>query len=100
MSVEDLHTFFARLERDESLQDEARALDAGSDEERLAGLCRLAAREGLEVTPEDWRHESVGPAIAALDDERLRDIVGAGCGEGPGWTEVEGGLGAYGGSCG
>jgi hypothetical protein len=100
MSVEDLRTFFARLESDESLQEEARALDAGADEERLAGLCRLAAREGLEVTPEDWRHESVGPAVAALDDERLRDVVGAGCDEGAGALGVQGSLGAGAGGCG
>ena len=48
MSVDDLHAFFETLEGDESLRQEVIALDAASDEERLAALHALAAREGLE----------------------------------------------------
>ncbi len=80
MSVDDLHAFFEKLESDESLRQEVIALDAASDEERLAALHVLAAREGFEITAEDWRHESVGSAVAALEDDELRSVVGGeGC---------------------
>ena len=97
MSVEDLHTFFNKLESDEALRQEVVALDATSDEERFAALHNLAAREGLEVTGEDWAHESVGPAVAALEDEELRGVVGAGCGEQAGLLA---GVGLGAGGCG
>jgi predicted ribosomally synthesized peptide with nif11-like leader len=80
MSVEDLHAFFGKLESDESLRRQAMELDALSGQERFAALYALATREGFDVTEEDWRHESVGPAVAELADEQLRDVVGAGCG--------------------
>ena len=95
MSVEDLHAFFTRLEGDEGLRQEVIALDADSDEERLAALCTLAAREGFVVAGEDWEHDSVGPAVAALEDEELRSVVGgAGC---PPWAWIGArSAGAYG----
>ena len=79
MSIEDLTAFFGRLESDADLRDKAFGLqDAGA--ERVDALCRLAKDSGFEVTPEDWQHEAAGPAIAALDDESLRKVVGgAGC---------------------
>jgi predicted ribosomally synthesized peptide with nif11-like leader len=105
MSVDDLHAFFKKLEADESLRREVIALDARSDEERFQALQELAAREGLTVTEEDWRHESVAPAVAALEDETLRSVVGgAGClnsgayGVGLAGGGCDQSLGAYGGS--
>lgn len=107
MSVEDLHAFFKKLESDEDLRQEVIALDADSDEARFSALHALAARDGLEVTGEDWRHESVGPAVAALEDEELRSVVGAGCGANEGLagsvgfgTGGCGSVGAYGSGCG
>lgn len=79
MSIEDLTAFFARLHDDAALQEKARAV-SGSDEERLAAVCRLAADEGYTVTPEDLRSEQARPAAAALDDETLQEIVGGGAG--------------------
>jgi len=80
MSVDDLHAFFTKLESDESLRQEVIALDAASEEERPEALYALAAREGFDVTEDDWRHESVVPAVAGLEDEALRSVVGGvGC---------------------
>ena len=81
MSIEDLTAFFAKLESDGALQDEALALQDASGEERLAGLTSLAAEHGFTVTAADWEHEAAGPAIAALEDEKLRDVAGGGCGD-------------------
>ena len=101
MSIEDLTAFFAKLESDEGMQDQALALQGARGEERLAGLTSLAAAHGLTVTAADWEHEAAGPAIAALEDETLRDVAGGGCGEAAGAYGAQGGsLGAAAGSCG
>jgi predicted ribosomally synthesized peptide with nif11-like leader len=99
MSVEDLHAFFGKLEGDEGLRRQAMALDALPTGERFAALRALATQEGFDVTEEDWRHESVGPAVAALEDEELRGVVGGdACAP---WAYLgSGGVGAAGGSCG
>jgi predicted ribosomally synthesized peptide with nif11-like leader len=76
MSIEDLKTFFGKLESDPALQDKARALQGGAADERVAGLCALAAGEGLTVTPADLGDEAARPAVAALDDASLREVVG------------------------
>jgi predicted ribosomally synthesized peptide with nif11-like leader len=76
MSIEDLTTFFARLETDPGLQKAAKALQDVAEDERLAGLCRLAAAEGLSVTAEDVRSEAARPAAAALEDTELKEVVG------------------------
>ena len=101
MSIEDLTAFFAKLESDGALQDEALALQGASGEKRLAGLTSLAAAHGFTVTAADWEHEAAGPAIAALEDDKLRDVAGGGCGAAVGRFGAQGGsLGAAGGSCG
>lgn len=80
MSVDDLHAFFKKLEGDEDLRQEVVALEASPGDEGFAALQALAAREGYEVTEDDWKHESVGPAVASLSDDALRDVVAAaGC---------------------
>ena len=94
MSIDDLTAFFAKLEGDEALQDEALSLQGVRGEERLAGLMRLAAQHGFSVTASDWAHEAAGPAIAALEDEQLRDIVGGGCADTAGLAGAQGSLGA------
>jgi predicted ribosomally synthesized peptide with nif11-like leader len=76
MSIEDLTAFFAKLESDPSLQERALALQGAPEPERLDGLCRLAADHGFEVTPADWEHEDAGGAVAALDDDTLKDVAG------------------------
>ena len=80
MSIDDMMAFFARLQEDPALQEKARAV-SGPDEERLDAVCELAAAEGFTVTPEDLRSEQAKPAVAALDDETLQQVVagGAGC---------------------
>ena len=98
MSVDDLHLFFEKLETDERLRAEAMALDGASNEERLRALYSMTAREGLDVDDEDWRHASVGPAVAALTDDALREVIGAGCEEGAGF--LGGSLGLAAGGCG
>lgn len=101
MSIEDLTAFFAKLESDQALQDQALALQGARGEERLAGLTSLAAEHGFTVSAADWEHEAAGPAVAALEDEKLRDVVGGGCGDAVGLIQAQGGsLGAAGGSCG
>ena len=79
MSIDDMTAFFARLQEDPALQEKARAVSR-SDEERLDALCKLAADEGFSVTPEDLRSEQAKPAVAALDDETLQQVVGGGQG--------------------
>ena len=79
MSIDDMTAFFARLQEDPALQEKARAV-SGEDVERIDAVCRLAAEQGLTVTPEDLRSEQAGPAVAALDDEALRQVVGGGGG--------------------
>ena len=76
MSVDDLKAFFEKLESDPGLQERARALAAGEVGERAAGLSALAAEQGLEVTAEDLAAAAADPAVAALDDESLRTVVG------------------------
>ncbi len=108
MSVGDLHAFFGRLEIDEALRGEVTALSAAADEERMAALQAMASREGFTVTVEDWQHDSVGPAVARLEDKDLRSVVAAGCSETAGFLVTGVGLagdngcraslGAYGGS--
>jgi predicted ribosomally synthesized peptide with nif11-like leader len=95
MSVDDLHAFFKKLESDEALRQEVIALDAATDDERLTALRALAGREGFVVVEEDWAHDSVAPAVAALEDEQLRGVVGgAGC---PPWAWIGArSAGAYG----
>ena len=86
MPIDDLKAFFAKLETDTALQDRARALQGSADDERVAGLCRLAADAGFTVTPEDWKSAAAGSAAAELDDESLRAVVG-------GWCSSPGGFG-------
>lgn len=78
MSIEGLTAFFARLQEDTDLQEKARAAD-GTDEEKLAALCALAADAGFAVSPEDLRAARADPARAALEDETLEDVSGGGC---------------------
>ena len=91
MSIEDLTAFFAKLESDQALQDQALALQGARGEERLAGLTSLAAEHGFTVGAADWEHEAAGPAVAALEDEKLRDVVGGGCGDAVGFSQAQGG---------
>jgi len=77
--IDDLKAFFAKLETDTALQDKARALQSSAEDERLAGLCALAADAGFTVTPDDWRSAAAGTAAAELDDESLRAVVGGLC---------------------
>jgi len=79
MPIDDLKAFFAKLETDTALQDRARALQGSADDERVAGLCRLAADAGFTVTPEDWKSAAAGSAAAELDDQSLRAVVGGLC---------------------
>ena len=79
MAIADLKAFFARLEGDTELQAKARALQGGADDERVAGLCSLAADAGFTVTPEDWSSAAATAASAELDDESLRAVVGGVC---------------------
>ena len=79
MPIDDLKAFFAKLETDAALQEQARALQGSADEERVAGLCALAADAGFTVTPDDWKSAAAGAAAAELDDESLRAVVGGVC---------------------
>ena len=79
MPIDDLKAFFAKLETDAPLQEQARALQGSADAERVAGLCRLAADAGFTVTAEDWKSAAAGSAAAELDDESLRAVVGGIC---------------------
>ncbi|MEI6452790.1 MAG: Nif11-like leader peptide family RiPP precursor [Actinomycetes bacterium] len=79
MPIDDLKAFFAKLETDTALQEQARALQGSADDERVAGLCRLAADAGFAVTPEDWKSAAAGTAAAELDDQALRAVVGGLC---------------------
>ncbi|MEI6452789.1 MAG: Nif11-like leader peptide family RiPP precursor [Actinomycetes bacterium] len=80
MPIDDLKAFFAKLETDADLQEQARALQGAADAERVAGLCALATDAGFAVTPEDWKSAAAGTAAAELDDESLRAVVGGWCG--------------------
>ena len=80
MPIDDLKAFFAKLETDAALQEQARALQGSADDERVAGLCGLAADAGFTVTPEDLSSAAAGAAAAELDDESLRAVVGGLCG--------------------
>jgi len=79
MPIDDLKAFFAKLETDAALQEQARALQGSADGERVAGLCGLAADAGFTVTPEDLSSAAAGTAAAELDDESLRAVVGGLC---------------------
>ena len=79
MPIDDLTAFFAKLETDADLQEQARAFQGSPDDERVAGLCRLAADAGFTVTPEDWKSAAAGSAAAELDDQSLRAVVGGLC---------------------
>jgi len=79
MPIDDLKAFFAKLETDTALQEQARALQGSADDERVAGLCALAADAGFTVTPEDLRSAAAGSAAAELDDQALRAVVGGLC---------------------
>ena len=79
MPIDDLKAFFTKLETDAALQEQARALQGSADDERVAGLCRLAADAGFTVTPEDWKSAAAGAAAAELDDQSLRAVVGGIC---------------------
>jgi len=99
MSIEDLTAFFGKLESDADLRDKAFGLQAAGGAERVDALCRLAKDSGFAVTPEDWQHEAAGPAIAALEDESLRGVVGGVCFNGAGAYGAEGSLGWGLGNC-
>ena len=79
MSVEDLTAFLTRLQGDDALGEQAQAMQDAEGGARIDGLCRLAQEHGFDVTPADWAHEAAGPAIASLDDESLRKVVGGSC---------------------
>ena len=79
MPIDDLKAFFAKLETDTDLQAKARVLQGSADDERVTGLCRLAADAGFTVTPEDLQSAAAGSAAAELDDESLRAVVGGLC---------------------
>ena len=74
MPIDDLKAFFAKLETDADLQAKARALQDSTADERVAGLCALAADAGFTVTAEDLKS-----AAAELDDQSLRAVVGGIC---------------------
>ena len=79
MPIDDLKAFFAKLQTDTALQDKARALQTSPDDERVAGLCRLAADAGFTVMADDWKSAAAGTAAAELDDQSLRAVVGGVC---------------------
>lgn len=76
MAIDDLSAFFARLQQDAALRDQALALQDEDGADRLDGLCRLAREHGFDVAPEDWQHADAKDAAAALDDESLRKVAG------------------------
>ena len=80
MPIDDLKAFFAKLESDADLQAKARALQGSAADERVAGLCALAADAGFTLTAEDLSSAAAGSAAAELDDESLRAVVGGWCG--------------------
>ncbi len=78
MSLSDLTAFFERLQTDAALQEKTRELFGADDREEA--LCRLAAGEGFDFTVEELRSEQAKPALAGLDDESLKEVVGGiGC---------------------
>ena len=79
MPIDDLKAFFTKLETDAVLQEQARALQGSPDDERVAGLCALAADAGFTLTPEDLSSAAASTAAAELDDQSLRAVVGGVC---------------------
>ncbi len=79
MAIDDLSAFFARLQQDAALREQALALQDADDAGRLDGLCRLAREHGFDVAPEDWQQAEAETAAASLDDEALRKVAGGGC---------------------
>ena len=79
MPIDDLKAFFAKLESDADLQAKARALQGSAADERVAGLCALAADAGFSLTAEDLSSAAAGSAAAELDDQSLRAVVGGLC---------------------
>jgi len=79
MPIDDLKAFFTKLETDAVLQEQARALQGSPDDERVAGLCALAAEAGFTLTPEDLSSAAASTAAAELDDQSLRAVVGGLC---------------------
>ena len=78
MSLNDLTAFFERLQTDAALQEKTRELFLADDREEA--LCRLASAEGFSFTVQELRSEQGKPALAALDDESLQEVVGGiGC---------------------
>ncbi len=77
MSTEDLSAFFARLEQDTALRDQALAAQDEADDARLDALSRVAREHGFDVTSEDLVRAADGPAAAELDDEALGRVTGA-----------------------
>ena len=79
MPIDDLKAFFTKLETDAVLQEQARALQGSPDDERVAGLCALAAAllksSGVNVKPAS----AASTAAAELDDQSLRAVVGGLC---------------------
>ena len=78
MSFDDLTAFFLKLQEDDGLQAKARAV-TGSAGERAQGICDLAAAEGYSFTPDELAAEQAKPAVAALDDQTLKEVVGGSC---------------------
>lgn len=99
MSIEGLTAFFARLQEDPALQQQAFALQDAGGAGRVDGLCLLAEAHGFDVAPEDWAHEAAGPAVAALEDDSLREVAGGVCGAGEGAFGAEQSLGLSLGHC-
>lgn len=80
MSAEDTQAFFARLEADPALQEKARVIQAGPEDQRVTGLMTLAAELGLHVSAADLQAAGAEIADQHLADESLGGVVGgAGC---------------------
>ena len=77
MSMEDLNAFFARLQQDTALRDQALAAQDEAGDARLDALSRLAREHGFDVTSEDLARAAEVPAAAELDDEALSRVTGA-----------------------
>lgn len=71
--------FYRELQYDEDLRQQAVALQAAPDDERIEGLCRLAADRGFDVSPEDLRQPPDGESGRALSEADLEAVAGAGC---------------------
>ncbi len=77
MSTEDLKAFFARLQQDAALRDQALAVQGEQGEARLEALSRLARGHGFDVTPADLAGAADVPGAAELDDGALSRVTGA-----------------------